>query len=317
MFIMEGDTPSFLNLVGNGLSVPDRPDWGGWGGRWEQPSPDFGLWADTTDSVAGTDGKTRSGNKETVWRWRKAFQHDFAARMKWSVTPDFGGANHPPQLLINGVSGSAPVQVTMCPGSTATLSSAGSRDPDGQPLTVRWWQYREATGIYPFDLTITAPGDAETTITVPQWEQPADFPLPPTVEMHVIMEVSDVGSPALTRYRRAIVEVPTDGRTVEGKACPKIAIRHLGSYDPSAKPRSILPGAFYSTVESEIGELLDLPAARAVLDRHIPGIAEQASKMALVRAMTLSALRGLDPRITDGTLDAIDAELAAIPAPAD
>jgi hypothetical protein len=29
---MEGDTPSWLNLVPNGLSDPEHPDWGGWGG---------------------------------------------------------------------------------------------------------------------------------------------------------------------------------------------------------------------------------------------------------------------------------------------
>lgn len=32
-FLMEGDTPSFLNLISNGLSDPEHPDWGGWGGQ--------------------------------------------------------------------------------------------------------------------------------------------------------------------------------------------------------------------------------------------------------------------------------------------
>lgn len=36
-FIMEGDTPSFLDLIDNGLNAFRRPDWGGWGGRY----PDF------------------------------------------------------------------------------------------------------------------------------------------------------------------------------------------------------------------------------------------------------------------------------------
>src|SRR3984957_5646652 len=31
---MEGDSPSFMNLVGNGLSDPEHPDYGGWGGRY-------------------------------------------------------------------------------------------------------------------------------------------------------------------------------------------------------------------------------------------------------------------------------------------
>ena len=33
LFIMEGDTPSFLGLIPNGLQAGDHPNWGGWGGR--------------------------------------------------------------------------------------------------------------------------------------------------------------------------------------------------------------------------------------------------------------------------------------------
>ena len=36
---MEGGTPSFLGLIPNGLNVPERPDWGGWGGRYELYTP--------------------------------------------------------------------------------------------------------------------------------------------------------------------------------------------------------------------------------------------------------------------------------------
>ncbi|HML47748.1 MAG TPA: DUF1593 domain-containing protein, partial [Clostridia bacterium] len=42
--LKEGDTPSFLNLVDNGLSVPERPDYGGWGGRFiKQPGTEHHL----------------------------------------------------------------------------------------------------------------------------------------------------------------------------------------------------------------------------------------------------------------------------------
>ena len=39
MFIMEGDTPTFLNLIDNGLNGYRRPDWGGWGGRYVYRQP--------------------------------------------------------------------------------------------------------------------------------------------------------------------------------------------------------------------------------------------------------------------------------------
>lgn len=32
---MEGDTPSFLDLIDNGLNDPEHPDYGGWGGRFK------------------------------------------------------------------------------------------------------------------------------------------------------------------------------------------------------------------------------------------------------------------------------------------
>ena len=32
---MEGDTPTFLSLIPNGMNAPEHPDWGGWGGRYE------------------------------------------------------------------------------------------------------------------------------------------------------------------------------------------------------------------------------------------------------------------------------------------
>ncbi len=38
---MEGDTPSWLSLIPNGLNEPEHPEWGGWGGRYELYKPDF------------------------------------------------------------------------------------------------------------------------------------------------------------------------------------------------------------------------------------------------------------------------------------
>ena len=39
---MEGDTPSYLGLIRNGLNEMEHPDWGGWGGRYEfyLPTPE-------------------------------------------------------------------------------------------------------------------------------------------------------------------------------------------------------------------------------------------------------------------------------------
>jgi hypothetical protein len=50
-YIMEGDTPSFLSLISNGLNVAERPDFGGWGGRYELYIPHFRSYLSTMTSV--------------------------------------------------------------------------------------------------------------------------------------------------------------------------------------------------------------------------------------------------------------------------
>ena len=85
MFIMEGDTPSFLGLIDNGLNAYRRPDWGGWGGRyvyrqpygethaiWTQGGDEFAR-VDSRDTVTGVDGKEHVSDQATIWRWREAF----------------------------------------------------------------------------------------------------------------------------------------------------------------------------------------------------------------------------------------------------
>ena len=98
MFIMEGDTPSFLGLIDNGLNAYRRPDWGGWGGRYVYRQPygeTHAIWTqggdefkrvDSRDTVTGTDEKEHTSDQATIWRWREAFQNDFAARMSWTLT---------------------------------------------------------------------------------------------------------------------------------------------------------------------------------------------------------------------------------------
>ena len=87
-----------------------------------------------------------------------------------------------------------------------TLSARGSTDPDGDALSYRWFCYPEAgtlvvaTARSGAPVTIEHPDEAEASLTVP-----ADPFKPGT--LHVILAVTDHGNPALTRYRRVIVEV--------------------------------------------------------------------------------------------------------------
>jgi hypothetical protein len=134
--LKEGDTPSWLYFVPNGLSDPSRPEWGGWGGRFERA--DRGLFRDAPDSVDGTT-EPRAG----VWRWRTAVQNEFRARMDWCVQPP-QSANHRPHAVLARDRSGRVLELEARTGEVVRLTAAGSRDPDGDDLAFRWWVYSEA-----------------------------------------------------------------------------------------------------------------------------------------------------------------------------
>ena len=81
------------------------------------------------DTVIGVDGRRYTSDQATIWRWRKVFQHDFSARMDWSLK-EFKDANHNPVAVVNGDSGKEPLVINAKVGTPVTLSAAGtSTDP--------------------------------------------------------------------------------------------------------------------------------------------------------------------------------------------
>jgi len=217
----EGDTPSWLGLIPNGLNNYEHPDWGGWGGRYELGIPqhkDDGrlfvkipaetrpIWMDTEDSYTpwhrqkwgasiAPDTITVKNNKVTLWRWREHVQNDFAARMDWCVKP-FAEANHPPVVKLNH-----PDEFTVKSGTQFVLDASPSYDPDGDGISYQWIQYTEAgtlkdASYVPCSVTNTA-------------EMP--WVIAPTVKergtVHFVCIATDHGTPQLTRYKRVIVTV--------------------------------------------------------------------------------------------------------------
>jgi len=224
LFIMEGDTPSYLGLINNGLDAYLRPDWGGWGGRYVFRQPygethpiwtqggDLFLRVTSQDEVTGVDGRQYISDQATIWRWRKAYQNDFAARMDWTIK-DYKHANHNPVLEANGSSGTAPIYVDMTVGQPITLDATGSYDPDGQRIQYRWFHYGEA-GSTEASLAAIKIADSDTAkaiVTATATCRPAwlyrDQPCPAEGTAHVILAATDDGSPKLTSYRRVILMV--------------------------------------------------------------------------------------------------------------
>ena len=65
---MEGDTPSWLALIPNGLNDPEHPDWGGWGGRYELYLPTIDV-ADPKTFIRGVfiDGVPIEAETRPIW----------------------------------------------------------------------------------------------------------------------------------------------------------------------------------------------------------------------------------------------------------
>jgi hypothetical protein len=212
-FLMEGDTPSFLNLIDNGLNDPEHPNWGSWGGRYELYTPrkrpwhfqaeTRPFWSDAEDEVLGIDGRWQTSNHATIWRWRSAFQNDFAARMDWTIK-SFGQANHPPVPKLGH-----PNRITAKPGDRVNLSAQGTTDPDGDAMSYEWFYYSEAGTLTASDARNGQPVAIKNFDQQQAWfTVPTSRVMPPGVgTMHIILAVTDHGAPRLTRYQRVVVTV--------------------------------------------------------------------------------------------------------------
>lgn len=189
--VKEGDTPSFLYALPDGLSDPEHPEWGNWGGR-------FAPSGRGSEYLSASD--LRDGKPDLLYpvhRWREAYQNAFEARMDWCVQP-FADANHEPVAMLNADSSRHVLQIDVAPGATVALSAAGSSDPDQQPLKYRWWTYAEA-GSYWAAPSIDGADAGEAKVASPANAAGRTI--------HVILEITDSGKPPLTAYRRAILKV--------------------------------------------------------------------------------------------------------------
>lgn len=187
----EGDTPSFSHLLGNGLDSKEDPSFGGWGGRFRKI--DGNLYVDAADFHDGTWNERHS-----VSRWRNHFQNDFAARMDWCQN-EFEAANHHPVVNINGNNSNKTLQFEVNAGGDLMLDASQSHDPDHDQLIFDWWVYQEPSGILENSIEIEVNEDHQAMVFIPKKYKGK--------QLHLILEVTDKGLPALTSFRRILINV--------------------------------------------------------------------------------------------------------------
>lgn len=212
-FNAEGDTPAFLHTIPTGLRNRESPAYGGWGGRYvrvrgnvwmdplpssdyEHPSGQWGIansWSKRLEHATDTaEINVRTRYFKPLWRWLDAIQNDFAARADWCVE-EYESANHPPVVSL----AQASLDVFAGVGEVIEWDASSSTEPDGDTLSFRWWHYAEAGSYAGHVEGVSTP---KFSFRVPEDARVGDT-------IHLICEVRDSGTPALTRYCRVIVTV--------------------------------------------------------------------------------------------------------------
>ena len=215
-----GGTSTWIGHVNHGLYVAEQPTWGGWGGRFtgklarnvradqlkwadlvhtEEPYMPFYMIPEASDTW--TDPQTNityEGIGVPIYRWRRAYQNEFEARMDWCVV-DYAAANHHPIAALNGDTTDRIARITTTSSATLNLSTSDSTDPDDDGLSYRWSYYPE-----PGSYAGSIPPELGTKSTL-NFVVPADAS---GTQLHLVLEVTDQSSIApLSDYRRIVIDV--------------------------------------------------------------------------------------------------------------
>lgn len=187
---VEGDTPSFLNCMPNGLNDPDDPEQVGWGGCHR-----FGMSPDgETQCWTNWEQPLKDISNEYEHRFYPDEFADFAARMEWAAT---GAGNRNPVVNVNGYEGLAPLRLSAMAGVTLKFDAGKSWDPDGDAISFDWW-FQAFPGVDDVP-SLSAASGPSVTATFPVAMRGRTF--------HLVCEAHDDGPFALPAYRRIIIEV--------------------------------------------------------------------------------------------------------------
>lgn len=201
---VEGDTPSFLHIMPNGLNDPDDPTQVSWGG--------YHVWGMSPDGITYCWTNWQGEIKDKSNAYEHSFYptefNDFAARMEWA---DKGTGNHNPIIRINGKQSIKPLHLKADAGSTLKIDATKSFDQDKDEITITWWQQEEA-GTYNKKVPLTKEPltihSSEKREKVKKQYITVDVPKDAQGKsIHIICQATDNSTYQLTSYRRIIIDV--------------------------------------------------------------------------------------------------------------
>jgi hypothetical protein len=197
MAMKEGDSPSWMYFLSNGLNNINNPEWGGWGGRFKR-TKDL-VFNDAADCYTDIEtGASITDARATVFRWRDDFQRDFAARAEWG-SKSYADANHRPLIRLKGQLQDDPLLCQVKGGKNISFNAGPSVDPDGDRLRFHWFIYPEA-GTYSNAGKIATKSNYLSRIKI---KVPKDAK---GSSIHLILRVTDNRTHSLTSYKRIIIE---------------------------------------------------------------------------------------------------------------
>lgn len=181
----------------------------------------------------GKDGRMHTGSQATIWRWREAYQGDFAARMQWTLGKPFQVTNHAPVLILNGDSDLEAMHISADFGSTVLLDASESWDPDdkdtlqfrwlhyGEPSATQWTTRYEVPQLEFKDESDGIRKFEKVSVKIPGEEEGMVFPLHPDHVQkwgprtyHLILEVVDDAESPMRLYKRVLIHVDGGSRGI-------------------------------------------------------------------------------------------------------
>jgi|GEM_PF-51586 len=213
-FISEGDSPSYFMALDRGLRNQEDWSYGGWNGRFGPGNSDNEVRDSSAYDWNSSITTPAYSYQYGFERWFNDIQDEFGARADWGITSRYEDANHLPSLTVTDG-----IDRTAAPGERVFMNAVTS-DPDGDNVSVEWWNYWEAdtyktkdvngdvagrtqdggSGKEGVPLSINGSTSKMAFVTIPADAQEGDT-------IHIVCTATDSGTHNLKVYQRVIITV--------------------------------------------------------------------------------------------------------------